>query len=356
MGLPSLSTFFNFKGPVEDAHNEMREIFPFLFTQDDFVRIDVVSIFVKILTDVVERSHGLSDDQSALLWDNCLKSSKNDGLITMLSKSIYHRGELFLVYDASVNVVREATQDEKVTIRSDYEKQAESQVGIYVSFKNFVKIDMIKLYSGLEHSTICSLYKTMNLSKAIQLKMSDLRSSTALNDSTTAVTQAKSIADGLAKGKDILLDSKDSIETATPQLDSTKASIAFLDAKRAFYLGLPSSYINGEQTGGMNANGDIDQRAVERGLRSYFFSIVKPVLEQLFKVKIKYKSQDTRQIAQALEALKVFELTDESLVSMEQKKAIIESLLDIDADENQNTTTPEEVPAAAPLESESLTA
>lgn len=337
----SLSTIFKFKGTSDSTGTEMPEIFEFKFKELDFVEIDVLNIYSKILTDTVERSHGLTDDQAALLWDNCLKSSSNDGLITMLSKAMFHKKDLFLVYLAGIDVIREADSGEQQKIKEGYALKAEKikldggGVGVYISFKNYKRTDMVRLYSSLEYATIGSLWKNMNLAKAIQLKMSDMRASTGLSDAENVIIQARAIARGLSEGKDALLDAKDSIVTATPQLDGTKASIAFIDAKRSFYLGMPASYINGEQTGGIGSTGEGDTKAVDRGLKAYFFSIVKPVLEDLFDAKIKFKSQDFRQITQALEAAKVFSLIDDSLITHENKKMILETLLDIDSDDNE---------------------
>lgn len=342
----SLAQWFGWRVDPKSTE-ELPDIFPFPFRQADFVSIDVVNIFAKILTDVVERTHGLTDEQYFLLWDNCLKSSTNEGLITMIAKAMSDKKDLFVVYEKDVEVIREATGQEAAQIRADYEKAAESPLGIFMSFKNFRRADMIKMYSALEFATVGSLYKNMNLAKAIQIKMSDLRASTGLTDSAGALDQAKIIAKGLGDGKDVLLDSKDEIVTATPDLTSTKESITFLDSKRAFYLGFPLAYINGEQTGGLGSTGENDSKAIERGLKSYYYSIIKPVCEEIFGVKLKYKSQDFRQLDQALEAIKTFELVSDELVTFENKKRIIEAMLDLDSEENGDDTR-EAPPKAAP--------
>ncbi len=111
---------------------------------------------------------------------------------------------------------------------------------------------------------------------------------------------------------------------------------------------MPASYINGEQTGGIGSTGEGDTKAIDRGLKAYFFSIVKPVLEDLFDVKLKFKSQDFRQISQALEAAKVFSLIDETLITHENKKMILETLLDLDSDDNE-TKEPAKQPVTPPV-------
>jgi hypothetical protein len=337
--MSTLTTWFGWR--VNATDEEMPEIFPIPITQSIFVQTDVINIYSKILTDVLERCQGLNDDQAALLWDNCLKSESSEGLVTMLAKAMSDKKDLFLVYQKDVGLIRKATIAEEAQIRSDYERSASSTVGVYVSFKQYTRSDMVKLYSGLEYCTVAALNKSMNLSKAIQFKMSDLRASTSLTDSSEVKSQAKLIATGLANGKDVLLDAKDVIETNSPDLTSVKESILFLNQKRAFYLGMPEAYINGIQTGGLGSTGEQDTKATERGLKNYYFSIVKPVIEAVFGIKLSYKSQDFRQIAQGFEALKTFELISEDLITLENKQKIVAQLFDFEFEPIEPADEPE---------------
>lgn len=332
----SLSDLFSFgaKTSVIDA-DDLPDIFPMAMTRESFVETDTIHIYAKILTDVIERTQGLSDEQQALLWDNCLMSESSDGLITLLAKAMASRSDLYLVYNRAVQVIRKADSAEQAQIRSDYESKVKSDVGIYVSFKGYSKSDMVKLYSSLEYATIAGLHKSVNVSKAVQFKMNNMRASVSTGDFEIVRLQAVQVAKALGKGKDVIVDGEDRIETAVPDLTATKTSIDFLNQKRSFYLGLPEAYINGIQTGGLGTTGENDAKAIERGLKNYFASIVKPVLEALFDVKVSYKSQDFRQLTQALEAMKTFELTSEEYLSFNQKKRIIEGLLDVDPDENE---------------------
>jgi hypothetical protein len=126
------------------------------------------------------------------------------------------------------------------------------------------------------------------------------------------------------------MDKNDEIVTAAPDTSSIQESIEFLDCKRSFYYSMPLSYITGEQTSGIGSTGEADTRAVERGLKNYYISVMKPVLEALFEIQTSFKSNDFRQIGSALEAIKTFELIGNDLVSQDDKKTIIQRLLDID--------------------------
>lgn len=338
-----LSELFGFNLSDNSSSNlVLDEIFPMQYRQGDFVRTDVQNIYSKILTDVFERTQGLSEEQNAMLFDNCLASESEAGLITMISKAMAEKGELFLKYDKALDLIRKATSAEQAEIKQAHKDGSEVKEMAYVSFKNYDRSDMIKLYSSMEYSVISGLSKSAALSKAIQVKLSNLRSSTGLTDKAEIEAQAKAIAEGLGKGKDVALDAKDSIDSTDLSIDPIRESINFLNQKRAFYLGLPSSYITGVlNKGGLSDTGEADQKAVERGLRNYYFSIVRPIMSSLFGIKTKYKSQDFRQITQALEALKTFDLVSETYISDDNKKLVIESLLDIEAGENKTANNKE---------------
>jgi hypothetical protein len=323
--------------------DELPEIFPLAFKRERFIEIDVTNIYAKVLTDVVERIHGLTDEQVAVLFDNCVQSEASKGLISLLAHAMAFRQELFLVYSKALNVLRKATGPEVEQIRADYKKAGKSSVGVFISFSHYYKSELVALYSALEYCTLASLHKSMNLSVALQLKMSELRSGVSLTDSADVKSQAQTIAKALGKGQDILLDAKDTVETAVPDLTAIKESIEYIESKRSFYLGLPASYINGEQTGGLGTTGENDTKAIERGLKNYYISIIKPVLDVLFETKLAYKSQDFRQIDQALNALKTFALTDDTLVSAENKLLIMNQLLDLPLDA-KGDAPPKETP------------
>ncbi len=327
----SLSSFFGFPIATTSASDsELPSIFPLGIGQEIFVETDVMNVYSKILTDCVERTQGLPEDIQSLLWDNCLQSESSLGLISLLARAMTKKQELFLVYKSDLKVIREAIASETAQIRSDYKMKGSSSVGLFVSFKNYHRTDMVKLYSGMEYCVVASLNKVMNLSKAIQYKMDQMRGSVSLVDSSVAIAQAKSLASALARGKDIMIDGKDIIETAKPDISTIKESILFLDSKKCFYYVLPLAYVNGEQTGGIGTTGEADSKAVERGLKQYFVSIIKPTFDALFGTKVSFKSNDFRQIGSALEALKTFDLVTTDFISDEDKSMIINRLFDLE--------------------------
>lgn len=339
--------WWNFLGP--SSTQELPEIYPLPISVVNFVKIDVQNIYTRILMDVLERTEGIPDEEQKLLWDNCSAGESQDGIVTLLAKAMYDKADLFLVEDNGI--VRIATQQEKEQIKADYKAKAESKAGVYVTFKNYQRTDMIKFYSTLEHCSIGGLYKASKLSNAIQLKFNDLRASNGLNDSSDTKAQALAMAQGLAAGKDIMADAKDIIETANPDLTATNSSIELIALKQSFYLGLPASWITGLQKGGLSDSGKADSKAVERGLKPYYFSIIKPVVDVLFGVKTSFKSDDTEMISTANETLKTFELTGDELISHENKLKIVNKLFGLPEDAEGDPApkpAPQPIPAPVP--------
>lgn len=334
---------FGFRALASEASDcELAEIFPLALKVDSFTNSDIINTYKKILTDVVDRTHGLDENKKPLLFDSCLQSEANEGLITLLAVAMKEKSDLFLVYKKEVNVLRKANSEEQETIKKDYGTSGKSATGVYISFKKYTRTDMLLIYSNFEYCVVSSLNKTLNLSKAIQIKVHELRSSVATVDSAVAKAQAQAIAAGLRDGKDVMLDKNDEVVTATVDTSSSEKSIEFLDSKRAFILGLPMSYISGYQTEGIGSTGEADMRAVERGLKQYFVSIIHPVLKAIWNVETKFKSQDFRQITGALEMLKTFDLVSDQYMSLEAKQEIIRRVFDLDAKAEEKAIASEE--------------
>jgi hypothetical protein len=341
--MSSFWSSFGFKGTGGGA-DELPNLFPLSVKSTDFIEIDVQNIFQKIMVDTVERTHGIPEKVVHALWDNCLASESSEGLITMVSKAIVNKSDLFIVWDSATEVLRKATQDEEKKIKEDYSKQSKSSIGVFVSFKNYKKSDILKMYSALEYCTIGSLNKNMNLSNAVQFKMADMRASTSVTDSSDVIAQAKLVAKALQDGKAVLIDAKDMIETGKPEMTATEKSMDFINERRSFYLGLPKSYVSGIQAGGMGDSGKSDTKAIERGLKNYYFSIIKPIIEAVFECKTSFKSDDFEMLDSGLNALRTFDLTSDDYLSRENKAVIISKVFGVYPEKPPNKD--EQVPGA----------
>lgn len=325
---------------------DLPNIFPIPILQKDFVSIDLQAIYTRILTDAIERTQGVPKEAQNLLWDNCLGSEKQDGLVTLLAKAMAKKSELYLVYNPGLKIIRPADQKEETQIKADYVKSGESKIGVYITFKNFTRTDMVTFYSILEFCTIGGLWKQANLSKALQIKIKALRASVSLAESSDAKAQIKKIADALAEGKDVGIDAEDIIELMKPDMSTHTSMMEFISQKKSFYLGMPATYITGEASAGLGDSGKGDTKATERGLKAYYFSIAKPVVEGIFKVTTTFKSEDSDGLAVALETLKTMDITSDEYLGKDNKTLIVNKAFGLDA--NEVGDEPEEITAPPP--------
>lgn len=345
----SLANWFSFGGVATPGNSaeEMPTLFAMPVKQADFVDTEVRFIYAKILTDVLERTTGIQPKMQSVLWDSCLQSDTSDGLVTHLSRAMSKKKDLFLVYKPELGTLRQADQTERVQILDDYKLKGESNVGVALSFKNFDRSDMVEFFSTLEFLSLASLFKSANLSKAIQIKIKNLRASVSSGDSVAARTQAQAIAKALMEGKDVLVDGDDVITTTSPDVSPVKEAVSFLDGKRSFYLGMPMSYVNGILAKGLGDSGDADARAVERGLKAYYFSVIKPAVEKLFGITTEFKVEQFANVEAALEVLKTWELIGDEYISPENKLLVVNRILGVDSKLGKATLP---APAPAPAE------
>lgn len=333
---------------------EIQEIFPLKLQSADFIWTDLFTTYTKILTDTIERSHGLKEEFDSLLWDNCLQSEGNEGLVSMLAQAMTDKTDLFIVYVPSVKIIRRATREEEQQIQLDYKERRESTIGVWISFKSYKRTDMLAIHSGFEYFVLAGLNKLLNTSKALQFKIKDLRGTVSYTDSEIAKAQVREVAQALRNGNDVMLDKEDEVATTSPDTSPAEKSIYFIDGKKAFYLNMPISYISGEQTPGIGSTGEADMRAVERGLRQYFVSIIRPVLKALFDAEVEFKSLDFRNFASGFEAVKSFSLAGEGLISRESQQRVVAKLFDLDWEKEQAALEKEageqDVPGTDPAE------
>ena len=94
-------------------------------------------------------------------------------------------------------------------------------------------------------------------------------------------------------------------------------------------------------------------RAVERGLKQYFLTVVQPVLLAVFDDETEFKSLDFRQMMSALETLKTFDLVSDEYLSVQAKRAILARMFELDEEEEAealDAVDANDVPQPVPTE------
>lgn len=310
---------------------ELINIFPLALDKDDFIKQDILTIYRAILTDTLERTYGIKQAQESLLWDNCVLDGSSKGLVSLISNAMYNMDRVYIVWDPSTNILREADPKERAEMDKIYTSGAKPKNKVALNFSNLNVTKMLKIYSELDYRTNCSINKSLGIASTIQLKLHELRSSVGYNDAEITIEQAKAIAKAMSEGRDIVLDAQDIIELANPDMAPAQKALDMNAQKKSFYLKLPASWITGLNHGSISDTGEREAKAVERGLKRWFYSIVKPTVEALFGITATYKSEDFYGLQTAISTLQTFELTSNEYISAENKLRILNSLFGLPA-------------------------
>lgn len=291
-----------------------------------FINFKTALIYAKILKRCYAKSTGLTDEQALNLWDSAELSLPKYGVINLIANAMMNKAELYLVYDNGI--ARVATNEEQQTIKKDYDDKAHSSVGVLVNFQKYTMTDIIKLYMGLIFDVMQAANTNINLSKALQVKILDMRKTLSVSAVDDPREQAKNICEALKEGKSVATDAGDSIVTTdlqtTPVVDSLKMIYGLLAAE----IGVSTSFVCGELTSGMAVTGEADVNANEDGIKDFFNSVFKPILDKLFGVQIKFKTDNFRRLKEFAQMIPYIESSE--IVTDEQKKEFLEFIFEKD--------------------------
>jgi hypothetical protein len=313
--------------------------FPFPISQVGYVGNRLMHLYSKILRDCYSRTAGIDDKLKPLFWDTVVKSygksNADKGLISLLADAMANRKDLFLIYRK--DVLRTADNAETQEIKEAFERGKSAKGGgFWFSFRGFEMSLILDVLLSLQFAAMSTTYTGMNASKALQLKIHQLRVLVADSEKEAPQKQAKAIVDGIKNGNSVLLDALDKVETTAVDMTSTKTSIDFIGGLIAETLNMPLYYVNGELQTGLNATGEADNSAVERGLEAFFNSIFKPVVDELFNLQVSFVSEKWRLLLSSGSALKTLESISEQIIPLRVKQKVAESVLkDFYSDEDK---------------------
>ena len=260
-------------------------------------------------------------------YDNMSSVEINKGIINELASTITKKSKVFLVCEEQVKneiyVVRKGTDKES---KKYDEAKGLVKNQIKMDFSKYTIIDLLKVYFSMIYWIIKSTNTNVVLSNSVLIKIAKLRELVAREDADSVITQAKEINDALKDGKSVITDKDDSLERLQIDADSATKALEIAYSLIAGLLGLPMSFFNGILTTGLTQTGDSDNLAIERGLMSYYYSIMKPCIEKLFVINTEFIKDNISRIKTLVEILPALELTD--LLSAEQKQDIIGNLID----------------------------
>lgn len=300
---------------------------PYKLAVDELIFIDFKTsiLYQKILKRCYAKSIGLSDEEARNLWDSVELGNAQYGIITQIADAMTKKKELFLVNDSGI--VRVADAEEMEQIRKDYAEKASSKIGVYMNFKKYTLTDIIKVYMSLIYDIMNGAKVNLGLAKALQLKMADLRKLVATSSSEDTKGQAKAIVEALKNGKSIAIDAGDTIQTTELQTAPITEGLKLVYGLLASEIGVSTSFVCGELTSGMAVTGEADVNSNEDGIKDFFNSVFKPVIDKLFNKKIMFKTDNWRKIKEYAQIIPYIESS--LLIPEEQKKKFFEYIFEM---------------------------
>ena len=301
---------------------EISILFPLSVPINKFIEWYIKHIYTRILYDCRRKSLGLEDKHNNVFFDSFVSTEMPNGLVSLVAKAMYDKSKLHLVYKA--DVVSVATPEEQKEIDDKIKDKRKLKNEIVIDFKNLDITDLLKLYAGMLYNALKTANVGMNITQNVILKFENYRGLISKATSDDAQAQAQIVARSIKAGKGAALDSKDIVEIPTFDIAPMEQTVIFVNGQSANAVGMPLSYINGALTTGISTTGEADELAVDRGLSYFFYSIFKPIVDNLLGVNIKFKSDNWHKLAAVSNLIPIIE--GSSIIAEDKKTLLIEEL------------------------------
>ena len=303
--------------------------FDLSLNEKNFVDYMVSDLYQSILTMCFDKiifpdaEQDFKDKITPSFYDNLSVEGINKGIIKNLAYGITQNQKVFLVNASAGDniIVRQGTQEEL----QKYEKeQGNIKNQIQMDFTKYNQSKALKLFYSMIYWIIRATNTNVKISNSVLVKIAKLRELVAKEDAEDVIKQAKEINDAIKKGNSIIADKDDTMERLEINSQATKDALDVAFSLVSGLIKMPLSFVNGELTTGLTQTGDSDNLAIERGLKNYYYTILKPCTEKLFETKTRFSSDNTAKLKTLIGILPQLELS--TLLTDEEKRAIIEDL------------------------------
>ena len=297
--------------------------------EKEFVDYMISDLYQSILTMCFDKiifpdaEKDFKDKITPSFYDNLSVEGINKGIIKNLAYGIVQNKTIFLVNASAGDniIVRQGTQEEL----QKYEKeQGNIKNQIQMDFTKYNQSKTLKLFYSMIYWIIRATNTNVKISNSVLVKIAKLRELVAKEDAEEVIKQAKEINDAIKKGNSIIADKDDTMERLEINSQATKDALDVAFSLISGLIKMPLSFVNGELTTGLTQTGDSDNLAIERGLKNYYYTILKPCTEKLFETKTRFSSDNTAKLKTLIGILPQLELS--TLLTDDEKRAIIEDL------------------------------
>lgn len=302
--------------------------FDLFLKETEFVDYMVSDLYQSILTMCFDKiifpdEKDFKDKITPSFYDNLSVEGINKGIIKNLAYGIVQNQKVFLVKASAGDniIIRQGTQEEL----QKYEKeQGNIKNQIQMDFTKYNQSKALKLFYSMIYWIIRATNTNVKISNSVLVKIAKLRELVAKEDADDVIKQAKEINDAIKRGNSIIADKDDTMERLEINSQATKDALDVAFSLVSGLIKMPLSFVNGELTTGLTQTGDSDNLAIERGLKNYYYTILKPCTEKLFDTKTRFTSDNTAKLKTLIGILPQLELS--TLLTDDEKRAIIEDL------------------------------
>lgn len=297
--------------------------------ETEFVDYMVSDLYQSILTMCFDKiifpdaEKDFKDKITPSFYDNLSVEGINKGIIKNLAYGIVQNQKVFFVNASAGDniIVRQGTQEEL----QKYEKeQGNIKNQIQMDFTKYNQSKALKLFYSMIYWIIRATNTNVKISNSVLVKIAKLRELVAKEDADDVIKQAKEINDAIKRGNSIIADKDDTMERLEINSQATKDALDVAFSLVSGLIKMPLSFVNGELTTGLTQTGDSDNLAIERGLKNYYYTILKPCTEKLFETKTRFSSDNTAKLKTLIGILPQLELS--TLLTDDEKRSIIEDL------------------------------
>lgn len=300
---------------------------PYMLTVDAaaFIHFKVKWLYEKILKRCYALSSGLDEDKARALFDSVELGDATVGLIGLVARALTDKTELILVNDAGI--VRVAEFNEAEEIKKDYAARGRSEKGVYLNFAKYTLTDILKCYMALVFEILKAERVNVGLAQALQVKINRMRETISTSNADDPMKQAKNIVDALKGGKSVAIDAGDVIQTTDLQTQAVKDALLMVYGMLASDLGVSLSFVCGELTSGLSVSGEANANFDESGIRDFFITVFKPIVDKLFGVSLRFKTDNWRKVREYAQILPYIESS--ALLTDAQKEQLAVELMGV---------------------------
>lgn len=312
-------------------------------TLDKFIKVKIIALMQKILTDCYRFSTKITTTETELLlFDSIVHSPASFGLISRIAKAMANEEVEYLVIAAGI--IRKADDKEKKKIDKEYAAGQAGTTGIILDFRDYMIRDLLGHYFAQIYNVEQAMNNSIALGGSIQLKIHNYREKIGAVEAngSSIQQQATQIVKFAKEGKPVVIDALDEFEqfNASQNVSIAESTKSRIYQEIASALGCTVSYIIGvdDKT---NGSGDSYERLDGRNedcIHNFWLTVFEPIVSLFLKVKLEFVTQKWLTIKENVGTI----MSIESLTSLpdDVKANVINRLIgDIQLDKPSETET-----------------